>query len=101
LPGRQAAIVTLYETTNDPASTAGGVHATRGLICSNFHEVPVKQAVLRMAVETHLVADGSKLGRVKPAHFAGLEEFDTLITAPVPENPFPDMADFDIRLVIA
>ncbi len=60
--------------------SAGGIHAEKGVSCSNFHEVAVKQAVLRMAVARCLVADGSKLGKVKPAPFADLDAFDTLIT---------------------
>ena len=81
--------------------SAGGVHATRGVSCSNFHEVPVKQTVIRMAVEKHLVADGSKLGRVKPAHFASLDDFDTLITTPASGDPVEDIAAFRGRLIVA
>jgi DeoR family deoxyribose operon repressor len=60
--------------------SAGGVHAQKGVSCSNFHEVAVKQAVLRMALERCLVVDGSKLGKMKPAPFAELNAFDTLLT---------------------
>jgi len=60
--------------------SAGGVHAQKGVSCSNFHEVAVKQAVLRMALQRCLVVDGSKLGKMKPAPFAELNAFDTLLT---------------------
>lgn len=60
--------------------SAGGVHPERGVSCSNFHEVAVKQAVLRLAVNRCLLVDGSKLGKLRPAFFADLSAFDTLIT---------------------
>lgn len=60
--------------------SAGGVHAERGVSCSNFHEVPVKQAVLRLAERPCLIVDGSKLGKLRPASFAELGQFDTLVT---------------------
>lgn len=60
--------------------SASGVHAEKGVNCSNFHEVAVKQAVLRMALERCLVVDGGKFGRVRPAPFAEIGAFDTLIT---------------------
>lgn len=60
--------------------SAGGVHAEKGVSCSNFHEIAVKQAVLRRAVHRTLLVDGSKLGKVRPAPFADLDAFDALIT---------------------
>jgi DeoR family deoxyribose operon repressor len=60
--------------------SAGGVHPERGVSCSNFHEVAVKQAALRLAVVRCLLVDGSKLGKLRPAFFADLSAFDTLIT---------------------
>lgn len=65
--------------------SAGGVHAERGASCSNFHEIAVKQAVLRRALHRCLLVDGSKLGKVRPAPFADLDAFDTLITTATPE----------------
>ena len=60
--------------------SAGGIHADHGLSCSNFHEVPIKQAVMRRAVRRTLVVDGSKLGKVKPAFFGTLDQFDSIAT---------------------
>lgn len=65
--------------------SAGGVHAEKGVSCSNFHEIAVKQAVLRRAVHRTLVVDGSKLGKVRPAPFAGLDAFDALVTTGAPD----------------
>lgn len=59
--------------------SAGGVHPQRGASCSNFHEVPVKQAALRSAAQSFLVVDESKLDRVRPAFFAGLQPFSKIV----------------------
>jgi DeoR family transcriptional regulator, deoxyribose operon repressor len=60
--------------------SASGLHETRGASCSNFNEVPVKRAVLKQAERSFLVVDSSKLGLVKPAHFAPPEAFERVIT---------------------
>jgi DeoR family deoxyribose operon repressor len=65
--------------------SAGGVHAEKGVSCSNFHEIAVKRAVLRRAVHRTLVVDGSKLGKVRPAPFADLGAFDALVTTDAPD----------------
>nr|WP_315236406.1 DeoR/GlpR family DNA-binding transcription regulator [uncultured Albidiferax sp.] len=59
--------------------SAGGVQTDRGVSCSNFHEVPVKQAAMRVATERFLVIDESKLGRVRPAFFGPLDGFSQII----------------------
>jgi DeoR family transcriptional regulator, deoxyribose operon repressor len=81
--------------------SAGGVHASRGVSCSNFHEASVKQAVIRTAVERCLLADAGKIGRVKPVYFAELAAFDTFITSPAPDNLSPEAAAFQGRLIVA
>ena len=60
--------------------SAGGVDQERGASCSNFHEVPVKQKAIASAGESYLVADSSKLGKVKPAVFAPLAAFKAILT---------------------
>jgi DeoR family deoxyribose operon repressor len=60
--------------------SAGGIHAEHGVSCSNFHEVPIKQAVMRRALRRTLVVDASKLGQVKPAFFGTLDQFDAIVT---------------------
>lgn len=59
--------------------SAGGVHETLGLSCSNFYEVPAKLAAMRNAAASYVLADKSKYGEVKPAHFAELQDFDGYI----------------------
>ncbi len=60
--------------------SAGGVHERHGASCSNFNEVPVKRAVLDRAIRSFLVIDSSKLGQVKPAHFAPVSAFAAVVT---------------------
>lgn len=60
--------------------SAGGVHETRGVTCSHFHEVSVKQAAISRAVEAHLVVDASKFGRVRAAHFAEADTFTSIVS---------------------
>ncbi len=60
--------------------SAGGVDETRGVTCSHFHEVPVKQAAISRAVEAHLVVDASKFGKVRAAHFAEIATFTSIVS---------------------
>jgi DeoR family deoxyribose operon repressor len=59
---------------NKAIISAGGVHKTLGVSCSNFYEVPAKLAAIKNAASTYVLADKSKYGQVKPAHFAELSE---------------------------
>ncbi len=58
--------------------SAGGVHEERGISCSNFHEVEIKQTAIANALTKALVIDSSKFDQVKPAFFAKLDGFDLL-----------------------
>ena len=60
--------------------SAAGLDGARGATCAHFHEVAVKQKAIATAQKNVLVIDNSKLGRVKPAHFAGAEAFDVIYT---------------------
>jgi DeoR family deoxyribose operon repressor len=60
--------------------SAGGVHPSRGVSCSNFHEVPAKRAVIENALGAYLVVDSGKFGKVTPAHFADLCDFAGVIS---------------------
>ncbi|QOR37187.1 DeoR/GlpR transcriptional regulator [Billgrantia diversa] len=60
--------------------SAAGVHAERGVSCFHFHEVAPKQAAIACAEQRLLVADKSKVGQVRPAYFAKLNDFDVVIT---------------------
>lgn len=75
--------------------SAAGVHAERGVSCFHFHEVASKQAAIACAEQRLLVVDESKLGQVRPAYFARLDDFDVVITdgdmAPFPESGGPEI----------
>ena len=60
--------------------SAAGVHAERGVSCFHFHEVAPKQAAIASAAQRLLVVDDSKIGAIRPAYFARLEDFDVVIT---------------------
>ncbi len=60
--------------------SAGGVDFERGVSCSHFHEVPLKQVAMSNARHSYLVVDSSKLGRIRPAAFARLNAFERVIT---------------------
>lgn len=60
--------------------SAGGIHHERGVSCSNFHEVPLKQIAMANAQEICLVADATKFDRVMPAYFADLAAFHRIVT---------------------
>lgn len=61
--------------------SAGGVHETHGVTCSHFHEVPLKQMAITRAIESYLVVDSSKLGRVRSAAFAQISQFRQVFSA--------------------
>lgn len=65
--------------------SAGGVHEQHGVTCSHFHEVPVKQMAIDRAIESYLLVDSSKFGKVRAAHFAETSRFRGVITDQ-PEN---------------
>jgi len=60
--------------------SAGGLHPTQGASCSNFHEVAIKQEAIRRSIETYLLIDSSKFGRVRAAYFADTGAFDAVLT---------------------
>lgn len=60
--------------------SAGGFDMARGASCAHFHEVAVKQAAMRAAARRVLVVDIAKIGRVRPAFFAQMADFDVVLT---------------------
>lgn len=67
---------------NTAFMSAGGVNTSRGVSCSNPHEVDIKQAVLETAARKVLVVDSSKFNVIKPMLFAKLDQFDMICTDP-------------------
>ncbi|SDN70212.1 transcriptional regulator, DeoR family [Halomonas shengliensis] len=66
--------------------SAAGVHPRHGLSCFHFHEVAPKRAAIGAADERILVADATKLGVIRPARFAELEEIDLLVSDAEPSR---------------
>lgn len=60
--------------------SASGIDQQRGVSCEQFHEVPIKRKAMQMAQRRYLVCDHSKIGRVRPAHFADTGDFDAIVT---------------------
>ncbi len=57
-----------------------GVDDQHGVTCSHFHEVPVKQMAMQRALQKHLVVDESKFGKVRAARFAGVADFNSIVS---------------------
>jgi len=60
--------------------SAAGLDLARGASCAHFHEAPVKRKVIELAERSLLVADSSKIGKVKPVVFAPIAAFQAIIT---------------------
>ena len=60
--------------------SAAGVSGSLGITCASTYEVALKRAVIESAAQRILVFDSSKHDQVKPAYFADLEQFQTIIT---------------------
>jgi len=61
--------------------SAGGVDDQHGVTCSHFHEVPVKQMAMQRALQKYLVVDESKFGKVRAARFAGVADFNSIVSS--------------------
>ncbi len=60
--------------------SAAGVSLDLGVTCFNFHEVGVKQQVMRQARQCMLLADHSKFDAVRTAHFGALDDFHCVVS---------------------
>lgn len=60
--------------------SAAGVSDNLGITCMSSYEVSLKKAVIESSAEKILVFDSSKHNQVKPAYFADLDTFQTIIT---------------------
>ncbi|ASJ74411.1 DeoR/GlpR family DNA-binding transcription regulator [Granulosicoccus antarcticus] len=60
--------------------SAAGIHPLHGATCTHFNEVAVKQAAMNSTTRRILVADSSKIGKVSPARYASIEDFDLILT---------------------
>jgi DeoR family deoxyribose operon repressor len=60
--------------------SAQGAHLTLGVTCADGAEAELKKAALASSQSRILLVDSRKLGRVSPAWFAHLKDFDAIIT---------------------
>jgi DeoR family transcriptional regulator, deoxyribose operon repressor len=60
--------------------SAEGVDAALGVTCTDPAEAELKKAAIASAQSRILLADSRKLGRVRPAWFADMKDFDAIIT---------------------
>ena len=62
--------------------SAGGVSDSLGITCSDPAEAELKKAAVSMSQTRILLVDSRKFGRVRPAWFAELRDFDAVVTDP-------------------
>lgn len=60
--------------------SANGIRVDLGVTSSGQFEIPIKQAAIRNSADSYLVADSSKCGEVRTAHFADVQDFTAIIT---------------------
>ncbi len=60
--------------------SAAGLHPQLGVTCVDGYEVATKKAIMASSVQKILLADSSKFGAVKPAHFCELADIDDVVT---------------------
>ncbi|MGC9665940.1 DeoR/GlpR family DNA-binding transcription regulator [Planosporangium sp. 12N6] len=59
---------------------ADGVHPRAGVTAARLDEIPVRQAILRQARETYLLADSSAIGRIAVGRVCALSGVTAVIT---------------------
>ena len=69
-----------HHRANKAFVSAGGVSDTLGVTCADPAEAELKKAAMQSAQSRILLVDSSKLGRVTPAWFAALKDFDAIVT---------------------
>lgn len=60
--------------------SAAGVSPNGHVTCIEQYEINTKQACLKSAVKSYLLCDSSKFGKIRPALFASIDDFDVVIT---------------------
>lgn len=60
--------------------SAAGISPNGHVTCIEQYEINTKQANLKSSVKSYLLCDSSKFGKIRPALFANINEFDAIIT---------------------
>jgi DeoR family deoxyribose operon repressor len=71
--------------------SAYGVSEKLGVTCANSYEVEIKKAALASSLTRILVADSSKFGKIQPAWFADLGDFDAVISDTGLPDPYREV----------
>jgi DeoR family deoxyribose operon repressor len=80
--------------------SAAGVHDDLGVTCANAYEIETKKAVMASAKTRILLADSSKFGKTRFAHFGDLRDFNIIITdGELPGEYGKTIQDLDISLI--
>jgi DeoR/GlpR family transcriptional regulator of sugar metabolism len=81
---------------------ADGVHPEAGVTGDRLDEIPVRQAILRQARESYLLADSSKLGRVAVGRVCALSAITAVITdADADPEVVRALEEAGIRVIVA
>ena len=81
--------------------SAAGIDEKFGVTCMNTYETGLKKAVMESSMEKILLCDSSKFGKVTPAHFAEITDFNMIITdKDLSEEWQEKIKDLDIELVM-
>ena len=81
--------------------SAFGVHKTAGLTSGNFFISSIRKKFIESSEKSILLVDSSKLGVIEYAHFADLEEIDTIITdTGISEEYREEFEKLGIKLII-
>lgn len=65
--------------------SAAGLDENLGATCTNFNESVQKRAAIANTKRKILVVDSSKIGKVQPARYANIDEFEAILTE---DGPF-------------
>lgn len=80
---------------------AGGVSDRLGVTNNNPYAVDIKQASLASSLRRILLVDSSKFGDIKPAHYAELTDFETIITDDGVPEEYAELIDkLGIELIV-
>ncbi len=60
--------------------SANGIRADLGVTSSGQFEIPIKRIIIENSIASYLVADSTKCGLVRTAHFADVRDFSAIIT---------------------
>jgi DeoR/GlpR family transcriptional regulator of sugar metabolism len=80
----------------------GGISPAYELTYPGFSDIPVKNAMIKVARETYLLADSTKFGKASLASLGSIRCVDYLITDPdIAPQTAAELSDMGVRVIIA